>query len=289
MQLAWFDRTGAKVGVLGTSQGHQAVAADDVRVAADRIDPIRQTRDVWVFDTKAGTQTQLTFGAGDDWVPEWSPDGRRVAYTSARETPGVAQLYLKDATGTGEETLLLKTDRNKHHMAWSPDGRHLIYEENAGFNDLWVLPLSPPGKPHPLLQTQFQEGHPSFSPDSRYLAYVSNESGRLEVYVQTFPSSGGRWRVSLDGGIQPRWRRDGREMYFLAADGQMMALDVDLRTPTFGAPRPLFQTWLGGDALTEHYAVTSDGRRFLLYDQQSAGTEFTVLLNWGSLLTRTSR
>jgi Tol biopolymer transport system component len=195
-------------------------------------------------------------------------------------------LYVKDASGTGAEAVLLKTDKNKHHLAWSPDGRFLAYEQTGTVGiDLWMIPMFGPSKPEPVLQGPANEGQPAFSPDSRFLAYVSNESGRNEVYVQTFPPTGGRWQISTEGGIQPRWRRDGREMFYLASGGRVMALDVELKGPRFGAPKPLFQTWLGGDAITEHFAVTSDGQRFLLTDQRSGGAEFTVVLNWQRLLS----
>ena len=284
-QVAWFDRSGTKTGNVG-SASHVAIAPDDVRVAGDRTESPASGRDVWVFDERSGTRTRLTFSAGDDWVTEWSPDGTHVAYTSSRDTPGAAQIYMKSANGVGNESLLLKTDRDKHHMSWSPDGKHLAYEEAGegdGF-DLWALPLAPPGRPQPLLQNPHNEAQPAFSPDSRYLGYISNESGRFEVYVQAFPATGGRWQVSFEGGIQPRWRRDGRELYYLDSSGRIMALDVDLKAPRFGAPRPLFQTGLGGRDATEHFAVTSDGQRFLMMDRESGQTAFTVVVNWPSLL-----
>lgn len=289
-QLGWFDRSGLRLGSL-EAVAHQAIAPDDVRVAADRVDSAGANRDIWVFDSKADTRTRLTFTVGDDWVPEWSPDGTRIAYTSARDTPGAAQLYVKDASGSGAETLLLRTEKDKHHLSWSPDGRFLAYEEagEGDGRDIWVLPLADPGNPRPVLQGRFNEAQPAFAPDSRYLGYTSNETGRLEVYVQTFPPTGGRWQVSQEGGIQPRWRRDGKEMYYLASDGRIMALDVDLSVPRFGVPKPLFQTGQGGDSATEHFAVTSDGRRFLVIDRESGQIDFTVVLNWPSLLDATAR
>lgn len=264
------------------------IAADDRRVAADRIDPQTGLRDIWVFDVARGQRTRLSFSAANDWVPAFSPDGTTVVYTSDRDSPGMAQLYQKAANGSGAETLLLKTDSTKHHLDWSPDGRFLAFEENdrTSFQDLWILPMAGERTPFAFLRGPFREAQPSFSPNSKFLAYTSNESGVFEVYVQTFPASGGRWQISTHGGTNPVWRRDGKEMFYLSADGRIMAVDVDLKTPSFGAPRALFQTAIAGDTTTDHFAVTSDGRRFLLQaGAEGSRTGFAVVLNWQSALS----
>jgi Tol biopolymer transport system component len=280
--LGWFDRAGAKLGDID-AQGHMDIASDDRRVAADRIDPQTGLRDVWVFDVAGGQRTRLSFSAANDWVPAFSPDGTTVVYTSDRDSPGVSQLYQKAANGSGAEALLLQTNSPKHHLDWSPDGRFLAFEQNdgAGFQDLWMLPMTGDRTPVPFLRSPFREAQPSFSPDSKLLAYTSNESGVFEVYVQTFPASGGRWQISIAGGTNPLWRRDGKEMFYLSADGRIMALDVDLKTPSFGAPRALFQTAIAGDTTTDHFAVTSDGQRFLLQASTlGSRTGYAVVLNW---------
>jgi Tol biopolymer transport system component len=280
--LGWFDRSGVKLGDID-AQGHMDIASDDRRVAADRVDPQTGLRDVWVFDVAGGQRTRLSFSAATDWVPVFSPDGTTVVYTSDRDTPGVAQLYQKAANGSGAETLLLETGSPKHHLDWSPDGRFLAFEQNdeAGFQDLWMLPMTGERTPVPFLQSPFREAQPSFSPDSRLLAYASNESGVFEVYVQTFPASGGRWQISTAGGTNPMWRRDGREMFYLSADGRIMALDVELKTPSFAAPRALFQTAIAGDTTTDHFAVTSDGQRFLVQaSTEGSRMGYAVVLNW---------
>jgi serine/threonine protein kinase/Tol biopolymer transport system component len=288
LQLGWFDRAGKKVGnVAGVS--HMDISPDDTMVAADRMDPQTGARDVWVFDQKRGTSTRLTSSPVNDWVPEFSPDGKQIAYTSDHETPGTAQLYVKAANGSGGEQLLLKTDRHKHHLEWSPDGKTLIFESNltAGNVDLWMVPIIGPREPKPVLTGTFSEAQPTLSPDGRFLAYASNESGVWEVYVDTFPTAGGRWQVSVSGGVEPQFRRDGKEMYYVAADGHVMALDVDLTTPTFGVPRQLFQSTVIGDSTTEHMSVTSDGQRFLLVDSMAAArVGVTVVLNWAAELIK---
>jgi eukaryotic-like serine/threonine-protein kinase len=134
------------------------------------------------------------------------------------------------------------------------------------------------------LQGPYPQSQPSFSPDSRLLGYTSNESGNFEVYVQTLEPGGGKWQVSTNGGIQPLWRRDGKELYYLAADGKVMAVDVDLKKPAFGVPRVLFQGTVIGDSTTEHMAVTSDGQRFLMQDAALTVRGFTVALNWAAEL-----
>jgi eukaryotic-like serine/threonine-protein kinase len=279
--LGWYDRAGKPLGRLD-GNAHPDIAPDDLAIAADRLDPVAGTRDIWVSDLRRGTHTRLTFGPAQDWVAEWSPDGKRIVYTSDRETPGTAHLYIKDAGGAGADELLLKTDAHKHHSDWSRDGRWLAFESTAegGRPDLWILPMTGPREPVVFLRTPFAEGQPAFAPNTRYLAYASNESGRFEVYVQPFPASGGRWQISTTSGIQPRWRGDSKELIYVASDGRITAVDVDPETPSFGVPRPLFQSKLVGDATTEHFTVTSDGQRFLLQDFEGSRATLNVLLNW---------
>jgi Tol biopolymer transport system component len=279
--LGWFDRDGKKVGTV-TGVSHIDISPDDTLVATDRLDSSGQ-RDVWVVDQKRGSNTRLTSSPVNDWVPAWSPDGTRVAFTSERETPGMGQIYVKAANGASPEELLLKTDRHKHHMDWSRDGATIVFEPfpDRSNADLWMLPLTGRREPKPVLTGPFIEAQPSLSPDGRFLAYASNESGVFEVYVLSFPSAGSRWPVSSSGGTQPLWRGDGKEMFYTGADGNVMALDVDLKTPTFGVARALFQGTVIGDNTTEHMAVTSDGQRFLMQDTRSTRQAgITIVLNW---------
>ncbi|MFN2456550.1 MAG: TolB family protein, partial [Pyrinomonadaceae bacterium] len=170
---------------------------------------------------------------------------------------------------------------------WSSDGRFLLYGEidsktNA---DLWVLPLFGDQKPIPFLQTTFNENQSAFSPDGRWIAYVSNESGPAQVYVQSFPVSGGKWMVSTTGGSQPKWRRDGKELFYLGPDRKLMAVDVKEDANKFeaGSPRALFETRVFvGFGFISGYQVSRDGQRFLVNTplEESAPSPLTVILNW---------
>lgn len=168
-------------------------------------------------DLSRSVWSRFTFTPANDWVSAWSPDGTRIVFTSERESPGVAHLYEKPTGGGAEERLLLKTDEHKHHLHWSRDGRFIVYESTSATNatDLWILPMQDGGEPQVYLQTPFTEGQPQFSPDGRFLAYISNESGRFEVYARAFPATDSKWRISTAGSPQPRWRADGRELYYL--------------------------------------------------------------------------
>ena len=243
------------------------------------------TRDVWIWDLVRGGRTRLTSDVADDWVAVWSPDGDRIIFTSDRNDPlAREQLYETPAgSGTGVAKLLLETDEGKHHLAWSPDGDTLAFESLGPETswDLWTLPLGGDPEPTVFLKTEFQEGQPQFSPDGRYLAYASNETGTFEVYLQTFPPGNGRWPVSTAGGVQPRWTQNGGELLYLGADAMIMSVAVDLSTfpPSLGVPQPVFQTSVPGGSAAVHFAVTSDGERFLSYSPREE-TAFTVVVNW---------
>lgn len=224
----------------------------------------------------------------------WSPDGSRIAFAS--NPNGVYDLYQKLASGVKDEELLLKSSENKFPTSWSRDGRFLLYEaedQKTKKEDLWVLPLEGDKKPFPFLQTEFNEVDGLFSPDGHWVAYVSDESGRDEIYVRTFspdstaPASdtGGKWLISTGGGSGLRWRGDGKELYYRARDGKMMAVEI-ATAPVFraGAPKALFQTPSPAvQSGAEAYAwdVTSDGKRFLFPKPAELGPPpFTVVLNW---------
>ncbi len=217
--LVWFDRAGKNLGTVGSAADYSgpALSPDGSRLALGIRDPAVQTRDIWVFDLARGTSTKLTFDPKDDFNPVWSPDGSRIAFSSDRR--GARNLYIKSASGTGDEELLLESDRNKNAEDWSRDGRWLAYNEAApgAGNDIWTLSLDT-RQPRPFLQTRFNEDEASFSPDGKWIAYRSAESGRSEVYVQPFaeeaPGAAGKWVVSNAGGLEPQWRGDGKELFY---------------------------------------------------------------------------
>ena len=243
-------------------------------------------RDVWLFDLARDIPSRFTFHPTPDTHPVWAPDGSRIVFAAGRDGP--YNLYQKIASGAGNEAALLQSNTPKYPQDWSRDGRFLVYSNlNPKTRyDLWVLPMSGDPKPTPYLQTAFDEVQGQFSPDGKWMAYVSNESGPLQVYVQPFPASGGKWQISSEGGTQPRWRGDGKELFYLGPDRRLMSAEI--RTaPKFetSVPKPLFQSQvLGGPAtLTSYrYAAAADGQRFLIHGatEEAAAAPITVVENW---------
>jgi eukaryotic-like serine/threonine-protein kinase len=287
-RLVWFDRAGHELGALGSDStrrtyGNVNLSPDGTRIAADGRDPRTGNRAIWLYDLAQGGESRLTFGPATDASPVWSPDGRRITFFSARD--GTWNLYQKPATGAGTEELLLKSTESKITCDWSLDGRYIVYREwdpKAKWN-VWALPVSGEGKPVCLVQTPFEDGCGQVSPDGRWLAYSSGEPGRQEVYVQPFsPGSQtpGRWQVSVHRGSTPRWRRDGKELFYLDLEHRLMAVPVTAGgTFQAGPPKPLFQTRATGFL---SYGVTANGQRFLVNAaiEAAAGSTPTVILNW---------
>ena len=244
-QPLWFDRGGKQIGSLGEAgiYFNLWLSPDERRAAVDRSDPQTGANDIWLFDLSRGIPSRFTTDPGSDSNPLWSPDGSRIVFTSSRE--GVLNLYQKVASGVANEEVLLKSGEEKVPDDWSADGRFIVFETlNPKTKwDLWVLPMYGDRQPSPFLQTEFNERQAQFSPDGKWIAYTSDESGTRDVYVQTFPAPGGRWRVSTGGGTQPRWRRDGRELFYIAAGRKLMAADVKPgATFEAGVPKLLFDT-----------------------------------------------
>ncbi|HTF38520.1 MAG TPA: hypothetical protein VK651_09440, partial [Blastocatellia bacterium] len=256
---------------------------DDRRTAEDRVDYKTGAPDIWLFDLSSGIPSRFTTDPAPDTNPVWSPDGSRIVFSSSRE--GVRNLYQKVASGGGSEEVLLKSSEEKVADDWSSDGRLILYEtaNPKTIWDLWVLPMSGDRKPVLFLQTKFTEQQAQFSPDGKWIAYTSDESGAPEVYVRTFPDSGARWRVSTGGGAQPRWRRDGRELFYIAVDRKLMVLDVKLGA-TFEAsiPQTLFGTRILSLTDFNQYAVTADGQRFLINSttEETGTIPISVVVNW---------
>ncbi len=293
--LLWFDRTGKQVAVAGAPGSYDdlALSADDHRVAFNRRSGSDSNQDVWVLEWARGIASRLTFHPLADHQPIWSPDGTRVAFVSNRTNP--PNMHWKASSGTGNEEVLLKTTDFTTPSDWSRDGRYLAFglSRPTTMGDIEILPIGGDRKPISFVRTPANERNAQFSPDGRWIAYASNESGRYEVYVQGFVppgpqgdggASSGKWQVSGNGGDQPRWRRDGKELFYVAIDGRLMGAGVRLGA-TFerGIPEPLFQTPMRVRPVAGYdYAVSSDGRRFLLNVPESGGqaTPVTVVLNW---------
>jgi eukaryotic-like serine/threonine-protein kinase len=278
--LAWFDRAGRIVESFEASEGfaNPVLSPDDLHVAAMRRDPDTGIPQMWLLDLQRGVVSRFISGPLPIAQALWSPDGTSVVFSSG------ANLYRRAVTGAGEAELLLKTSEPKLGHDWSPDGRFIVYTTVGAETqwDLWLLPLFGDRKPSPFLRTRFNEYQGQVSPDGRWIAYASDDSGVPEVYVQPFPKPGMKQRISVAGGSEPKWRRDGRELFYLTADQNLMALEVKSGTDfEAGIPRRLFQTHVAGVA-RNHYAVATDGQRFL-FDTISdpKGLEpITVVLNW---------
>jgi Tol biopolymer transport system component len=289
-QLAWFDRSGKQLGAAGPAGVYDDpwLSPDEKRVAIRRNDPQTGSDNIWLMDLASGSLTRFTFHSALDTAPVWSPDGTRIVFAS--NSKGQMDLYQRVSTGGGNDEVFLESKAHTLPDDWSQDGRYLILERADPKTklDLWALPLFGERKPTLFLQTQFNETHARFSPDGRWLAYVSDESGRAEVYVQPFPSSAGKWQVSANGGDQPAWRRDGKELFYLAADKKLMGVEVKAGSSfETGAQRALFQTRVRDNTLTgdrNQYAVASNGQRFLVvtFVSESSAAPITVVLNWHS-------
>jgi Tol biopolymer transport system component len=291
--MNWFDASGRQTGTVGAASPYQnpAISPDMQRVAVFRQDG--GAGDVWIFDLMRGTSSRFTFDPSLDTSPIWSPDGSRIVFASNRG--GVFDLYEKDSGGAGQEQQLLKSGEPKIPEDWSHNGRFIVYRTQRPQTglDLWVLPLEGNRDPRPLLQSPFAEMSGRFSPDGRWMAYVSNETGQFEVYVQTFPTSGGKWQISSGGGVQPRWRKDGKMLYFMslgtAVDRQVMA--VDIATSPDGALKAGVAQGLFAvnpvNLLTDRnsWDVTPDGQRFLVNTstaqaQTGQVAPVIVVVNW---------
>jgi Tol biopolymer transport system component len=290
VQLSWFDRGGKPLGTVGAPGDlfTPAISPDGKKVAVRRSDQQAATTDIWLHDLARGTASRFTFGPNINTSPVWSPDGNRMVFNSTRI--GGGSLYLKPTGGAGKEELLLKSPSGVVPSDWSRDGRFIIYiqyDANTK-SDIWVLPLSGdsppvPGKAFPFLQTEFTEWGAKLSPDGKWLAYTSDETGRNEIYMQTFPSPGGKSQVSTSGGIRPVWSRDGKELFYSAADGKLMAVEVKTGSKLeASAPKALFDTRLVGGA---GFDISPDGRRFLLANSldDTGQKPMTVVVNWTAL------
>ena len=285
-QLTWFDRTGKAVGSAdepGTMNG-VGLSPDEQRVASNRA--VQGNRDIWLWDSRSATRTRLTFDAATEAGAVWSPDGRRIAFTSNRT--GAFNLYLKPSDGSGTDARFGPPVHNKAPTGFSRDGRWLLYYEihpTTG-RDVWALDMeATDSPPRPVANTPADESQAQFSPDGRWVAYQTNASGRFEVVVQPFDDAGGKWQVSTAGGVSPRWRADGRELYFLAPDATMMAVPVTAAGASFtaGTPMALFPSRIfeGGTSRTvPQYAVARDGRFLINQMVADAAAPITLILNW---------
>jgi serine/threonine protein kinase len=287
-QLAWLDRSGQRVGAIGApaSQDGLSLSPDGTRVAFRRI--LMGRSDIWVLSTATGAAARLTLDSGH-FSPVWSPDGRHIAFGTQRrsESRMINGVFRQSSSGVGEVEMLVEGRYTTNPTDWSQDGRFIIYSDQDATTkaDLWALPLVGDRKPFPVVRTAGSDNFGQLSPDGRWLAYTSDVSGRDEVYVQSFPTATGKWQVSTSGGTQPRWRRDGKELFYVSAEGALTAASVTRVADGIdvSVQKPLFAYHSGGEDYT--YAVSRDGRRFLGNTVVSdASQPIVVVLNWQSAL-----
>ena len=276
-QLVWFDRSGKRLGTVGPPVRVALTMAprlspDETRVAIQNRDAESDRLGIWVYDLRTGVPTRLSSVLSQ--FPQWSPDGKKVAWVFQRQ--GVVGIYQRAADGSTAEELVLNAaeQRTAFPADWSADGRFLLYWSRGAKTrvDTWLLPLSGDRKPIPLLASEYEETGSQLSPDARWVAYRSDVSGTYEIYLQSVNADGTpgqqKIRVTENGGTQPRFRGDGRELFYLANDGKMMAVALEREGETLrtSAPRALFQTNIlpAGAAASFEYDVTADGQRFLI-------------------------
>ncbi len=280
---AWFgnlnaiDREGASTPLVDEPRFYTEprFSPDGRRIA------VRADSDIWILNVARGTLSRLTVGGAR--APVWTPDGARVTFSGSAGS-GAEGVFWKPADGSGEAEQLASLEHRSRLGSWSPDGETLVFNvlhPSTGW-DLWVLPRD--GQPQPFLATPFAERQPELSPDGRWLLYSSDESGRIEVYLQPYPGPGQRIKVSTAGGTEPSWSRDGREIFYRdGARGDLMVVSFDARAePSVGQPRFLFEA---GDQLVgtfgrRHYDISPDGRRFVTVSFGLRLGEIPVVLNW---------
>jgi len=288
-RLVWVTRNGAEQTVTAPVRTYLFPRlSPDGRTVAVGVSE-RETH-IWLYDLARETSTRFTFEGIVNHNPTWTPDGKRIAFNSDKD--GETSIYWQLTDGSGGLERLTTSPYPNIPMSWSSDGQLLAFIESnpTTGSDIWVLRLSD-RKPQPFLQTTFNESVPRFSPDGHWLAYISNESGRFEVYVQPYPGPGGKLQISTEGGTEPVWNRNGRELFYRSGD-KMMAVDISTK-PNFaaGKARMLFEgRYERTPATSPNYDVSPDGQRFLMLkpsqQEAPAPTQINVVLNWFEELKR---
>jgi Tol biopolymer transport system component len=286
-QLTWYDRMGRPDGHVGPVgiYGNVDISPSGDRAAVDNT--INGNRDIWVIDLKRDVPSRITVDPAPEWSASWSPDGERLAYVSNRGN--LNQIYEKASTGAGTETLLSTDGASAIPVNWSPTNDFIVFSRlrtvSTGY-DTWLLPVNGDRTPRLFVESQFDKFHARISPNGRYIAFATNETGMYQIVVHTFPDpNGGKWTISAEGGVEPKWSRNGRELYYLAFDGKLMSVAINGPNFSAGRPIPLFQTPLsvnrGQPSRDRRYDVSLDGR-FLIDTPGDRGpfAPFTVVVNW---------
>jgi len=304
LQLTWFDRAGKILGTLGEGgvDVNLSLSPDERRVALALRSGSPENLDIWTIDIARNLRDRVTSDAQPEGWPVWSPDGTRIVFGTGSPGGLVEKAHLVQTlvNGTGANETLLEAVGTPSRPCgprqcalaptdWSADGRFVLYTFNGNFPqtlDIWALPLSGDRKPFPVIHTEFNESQGTFSPDGRWIAYTTDETGQPNVYVQPFLRAGGKIRISPNGGRNPHWRADGRELFYIDANGAMTSVSIDAKdTLAAGLPKTLFPA--GVISTQNMYAVTRDGQRFLVdarLRNTPTVTPLTVIVNWTSTL-----
>lgn len=284
-ELRWFDRTGRPLGTIGEQDFYSdpRLSRDGTRVAFVRGKSQSGRRDVWIHDLEYGREMRLTFESGEYNSPRWSPDGSRVAFVCRPQS--VQDLCAKSVGDASSMEVIHESGNWNGTGSFTPDGAGLLFSEQdpQTANDVWILDTET-GESRVLLRTPFTEASAEVSPDGKWFLYTSDETGRLEVYARETKEASQQWQLSTEGGLEPRWRADGREAYFVTPDGTVMAVAIQTQ-PAFRAasPKALFQIPEAGDEREPLFAdVTPDGERFLvnLPVESRASASFHAIFNW---------
>jgi serine/threonine protein kinase len=272
-ELVWFDRQGRRLETVGEPGNYivPALSPDEKTLAVMRIDTQIGNHDLWLFDLARATPSRFTFDPAEEFNPTWSPDSTRIAFSSNRN------IYQKAATGAGNAELLLESGELKTVEGWTPDGRFILYASGA---KLWALPVKGDRKPIIMFTGGVEDGV-AVSPNMKWVAYQSDKPSQ-GVYVDSFPPSGKLSQVSTAGGIDPYWRRDGKELFYIEGK-RLMAVDVETNGQIFhpGVPKPLFEVRLETEARRSHYQVAANGQKFLVnVPLESSPAPVTVVTNW---------
>jgi eukaryotic-like serine/threonine-protein kinase len=298
-QLAWYDRQGKLLSKLGSPEYEYAswpqISPDGKRLAIRLLSLPAGTYDIWVYDLTRGVQTRMSFGALTAYEPVWSPNGMQLAYAHSSPQATGDHLYLLSADGTGKEEALeqpIIESLGNYPSSWSPDGQVLLFDhqDRAGKFSIWVLPFRGDRKPHTFVESQFNSLAGKFSPNGHWVAYVSNDSGIEQVYVAPFPGPGGRVQVSSGGGFQPRWRRDGQELFYLSSELKMMAAQITATAGDFrvGSVRTLFTVSSLRAVPGDLYDVSADGQKFIIAQdiEHTSTVPLTLVTNWSAALRK---
>ncbi len=290
-QLTWLDASGRVISTIGDRAESYSLrmSPDGRRASVMEGDP---NNDIWIYELERGVRTRLTTDAQVIPSPLWSPDGSQLLYVAGAAIADNPEYLMTTipSDGAGEKKVVMRSKERIEPTDWSRDGRHVLMDRgNVGAADIWAVPLAEPDKAFPLVQSQFLDTSGFFSPDGRWVAYVSQQTGRFEVYVTSFPGGGGRLQVSGSGGTHPYWSADGRTLYYVTLDGELTAAPVDGRGARFevlGAPKPLFPVNLFvGPRVASAYAVSADGKRVLVISAGEAAVPRVALVaNWTSAL-----